>query len=201
MRIAISGTHSQGKSTFVRDWIKRHHHYIREEEPFRALHEEGYDIRFRQESTRLHNGIQMYYNISRLMSYQREDDCVIFDRCPVDYIAYSQYTANHGTTDINNEFVKSLAAKVKDSLRNLDLLVFLPITNEWPVAMENDGIRPLDHPYRDEVDVIFKQIYSEQRFSVMPINNPPAFLELWGDREDRLNSLEQAIQFEKNKRI
>ena len=201
MRIAISGTHSQGKSTFVRDWIKRHHHYIREEEPFRALHEEGYDIRFRQESTRLHNGIQMYYNISRLMSYQREDDCVIFDRCPVDYIAYSQYTANHGTTDINNEFVKSLAAKVKDSLRNLDLLVFLPITNEWPVAMENDGIRPLDHPYRDEVDVIFKQIYREQRFLVMPINNPPAFLELWGDREDRLNSLEQAIQFEKNKRI
>ena len=201
MRIAISGTHSQGKSTFVRDWIKRHHHYIREEEPFRALHEEGYDIRFRQESTRLHNGIQMYYNISRLMSYQREDDCVIFDRCPVDYIAYSQYTANYGTTDINNEFVKSLAAKVKDSLRNLDLLVFLPITNEWPVAMENDGIRPLDHPYRDEVDVIFKQIYREQRFSVMPINNPPAFLELWGDREDRLNSLEEAIQFEKNKRI
>jgi predicted ATPase len=135
------------------------------------------------------------------MSYQREDDCVIFDRCPVDYIAYSQYTANHGTTDINNEFVKSLAAKVKDSLRNLDLLVFLPITNEWPVAMENDGIRPLDLPYRDEVDVIFKQIYREQRFSVMPINNPPAFLELWGDREDRLNSLEEAIQFEKNKRI
>jgi hypothetical protein len=135
MRIAISGTHSQGKSTFVRDWIKRHHHYIREEEPFRALHEEGYDIRFRQESTRLHNGIQMYYNISRLMSYQREDDCVIFDRCPVDYIAYSQYTANHGTTDINNEFVKSLAAKVKDSLRNLDLLVFF--TNNKRMARCN----------------------------------------------------------------
>ena len=90
MRIAISGTHSQGKSTFVQDWIKRHHHYIREEEPFRALHQEGYDIRFRQESTRLHNGIQMYYNISRLMHYQQESDCVIFDRCPVDYIAYSQ---------------------------------------------------------------------------------------------------------------
>ena len=77
MRIAISGTHSQGKSTFVHDWIKRHDHYIREEEPFRALHEEGYDIRFRQESTKLHNGIQMYYNISRLMSYQQDSDCII----------------------------------------------------------------------------------------------------------------------------
>ena len=65
MRIVISGTHTQGKNTFVQDWIQCHHHYIREEEPFRALHQEGYDIRFRQESTRLHNGIQMYYSISK----------------------------------------------------------------------------------------------------------------------------------------
>ena len=201
MRIAISGTHSQGKSTFVNDWTNRHHRYIREEEPFRALHDEGYDIRFRQESTRQHNGIQMYYNISRLVNYQQDSDCVIFDRCPVDYIAYSQYTANHGTSDIKNKFFESLAARGRDSLQNLDLLIFLPITSEWPVAMENDGIRPIDLPYRDEVDSIFKQIYREQRFSVMPINNPPVLIELWGAREDRLNSLDQAIEYEKNKRI
>ena len=201
MRIAISGTHSQGKSTFVHDWINRHHHYIREEEPFRALQEEGYDIRFRQESTKLHNGIQMYYSISRLMHYRQPSECVIFDRCPVDYIAYSQYTSNYETTDIDDQFVESLAARVRDSLQSLDLLIFLPMTSEWPVAMENDGIRPTDLSYRDEVDVIFKQIYREQRFSVMPINNAPVFIELWGAREDRLNSLEQVIQREKNERI
>ena len=67
--------------------------------------------------------------------------------------------------------------------------------------MENDGIRPIDLPYRDEVDSIFKQIYREQRFSVMPINNPPVLIELWGAREDRLNFLKQVIEFEKNKRI
>ena len=58
MRIAISGAHSQGKSTLVWGWVKRHPDYIREEEPFRALHSEGYPIRFRQECTRLDNGIQ-----------------------------------------------------------------------------------------------------------------------------------------------
>ena len=139
MRIAISGTHSQGKSTFVNDWTNRHHRYILEEEPFRALHDEGYDIRFRQESTRLHNGIQMYYNISRLMSYQQDSDCVIFDRCPVDYIAYSQYTANHRTTEINDKFVESLAARVRDSLQNLDLLIFLPITSEGQLLWKMMG--------------------------------------------------------------
>ncbi len=67
--------------------------------------------------------------------------------------------------------------------------------------MEDDGIRPIDLPYRDEVDSIFKEIYRDHRFSVMPINNPPVLMELWGSREARLNSLEQAIQAEKNKRI
>ncbi len=47
----------------------------------------------------------------------------------------------------------------------------------------------------------FKEIYRDHRFSVMPINNPPVLMELWGSREARLNSLEQAIQAEKNKRI
>ena len=135
------------------------------------------------------------------MHYQQESDCVIFDRCPVDYIAYSQYTANHKTTDIDNDFVASLATRVRDSLQQLDLIIFLPITEHWPIAMENDGIRPIDLPYRDEVDSIFKQIYRDQRFSLMPSNHPPVLIELWGARDDRLDSLDQAIQDEKNKRI
>ena len=70
------------------------------------------------------------------MHYQQPSDCIIFDRCPIDYIAYSQYTANHKTTDIDDQFVELLAARVRDSLQNLDLLIFLPITSEWPVAIE-----------------------------------------------------------------
>ena len=154
MRIAISGTHSQGKSTFVNDWTNRHHRYIREEEPFRALHDEGYDIRFRQESTRLHNGIQMYYNISRLMSYQQDSDCVIFDRCPVDYIAYSQYTANHGTTDINDKFVDSLAARVRDSLQNLDLLI-LSASNLANEMKGEDGLHVTQEDLLDRIGCAF----------------------------------------------
>ena len=41
--------------------------------------------------------------------------------------------------------------------------------------MEDDGIRPIDLPYRSEVDAIFKQIYREKRFNVMPTENPPHF--------------------------
>ena len=191
MRIAISGSHSLGKSTLVWDWVKRHPEYTREEEPFRALDSEMYDIRFRQESNRLHNGIQMYYNASRVNLYPSINDDVIFDRAPVDYIAYSQYTADKKTTDIDDEFVHAMVPRVRETLQRLDLVVFIPMTDRWPVEMEDDGIRPVDLPYRAEVDAIFKQIYRDERFSVMPEKNRPKLIELWGSREQRLDCLEQ----------
>ena len=62
MRIAISGSHSLGKSTVVNDWVAKHPSFTREEEPYRALSLHGpYEILFRDQSTKLHNGIQLYY--------------------------------------------------------------------------------------------------------------------------------------------
>ena len=109
MRIAISGSHSLGKSTIVNEWVAKNPQFHREEEPYRALGLYGpYEILFRDASTKLHNGIQMYYNISRIYRYGKSTDDVIFDRAPVDYIAYSQYTANQGSTDIDAAFVESM---------------------------------------------------------------------------------------------
>jgi hypothetical protein len=194
MRIAISGSHSLGKSTVVNDWVAAHPEFRREEEPYRALALHGpYEILFRESSTRLHNGIQMYYNISRLYRYSSTVDDVIFDRAPVDYLAYSQYTANRGTTDIDSAFVASMVPAVRESLDHLDILAFVPKSEAWPVEMEADGIRPVDHAYRDEVDAIFKQIYREGRFAVMPALHPPLMLELVGSRLQRLDQLHQAI--------
>ena len=194
MRIAISGSHSLGKSTVVNDWVAARAGYRREEEPYRALGLHGpYEILFRDASTRLQNGIQLYYNISRIHRYGTPEDDVIFDRAPVDYLAYSQYTANCGTTDIDDAFVQSMVPAVRESLDHLDILAFVPCSDDWPVAMEEDGIRPVDHAYRDEVDAIFKQIYREGRFDVMPGKNAPRLVELFGSREQRLEQLEAAI--------
>jgi hypothetical protein len=82
---------------------------------------------------------------------------------------------------------------VRESLDRLDILAFVPKSQEWPVEMQADGIRPIDHGYRDEVDAIFKQIYREGRFGVMPHKNPPHFVELFGARQQRLDQLQQAI--------
>ena len=195
MRIAISGSHSLGKSTVVNDWVALNGDYMREEEPYRVLSLRGpYEILFREASTRLHNGIQMYYNISRLNRYFTPAEQVIFDRAPVDYIAYSQYTANQRLTDIDDDFVLSMVSAVRESLERLDILAFVPKSDDWPVAMEDDGIRPVDHSYRDEVDAIFKQIYRDGRFDILPKKSPPLLIELVGSPEDRLLQLAHAVE-------
>ena len=195
MRIAISGSHSLGKSTVVNDWVALNGDYIRKEEPYRVLSLRGpYEILFRDASTRLHNGIQMYYSISRLNRYFTPTEQVIFDRSPVDYIAYSQYTANQRLTDIDDDFVLSMVSAARESLERLDILAFVPQSDDWPVAMEDDGIRPVDHSYRDEVDAIFKQIYRDGRFDIFPKKSSPLLIELVGSPEHRLLQLAQAVE-------
>jgi predicted ATPase len=193
MRIAVSGSHSLGKSTLVDDWVARYPEFTREEEPYRALGLYGpYQILFRDESTRLHNGIQLYYSLSRVNRYAAQADDVIFDRAPVDYLAYSQYTADAGSTDIDDAFVMSMVAAVIESLDRLDIIAFVPKSDEWPVEMEADGIRPTDYAYRDAVDAVFKQIYREGRYGVISGERHPLVVELVGSREDRLDQLARA---------
>ena len=75
----------------------------------------------------------MYYNASRVNLYSTISDCVIFDRAPVDYIAYSQYTADKKTTDIDDAFVSAMVPRVKETMQRLDLIAFVPMTDagQW----------------------------------------------------------------------
>ena len=194
MRIAISGSQSLGKSTVVNQWMERYPNYRREEEPYRALSLYGpYTIAFREASTRLQNGLQLYYNIGRVQRYCLATDNVIFDRAPVDYLAYSMYTAAQGLSDIDDGFVESMVPAVRESLDRLDLLAFVPKSEQWPVAMEDDGIRPVDHAYRDDVDLFFKQIYRDGHFGLFPNLYGPRLIELVGPPEQRIAQLNLAI--------
>jgi hypothetical protein len=51
------------------------------------------------------------------------------------------------------------------------------------------------------VDAIFKQIYREGRFQVLPEKNGPLLVELWGSREQRLDQLQAAIDEVKSSKV
>ncbi len=192
MRIAVSGTHSVGKSTLVWDFIKAFPGYLREEEPYRAL-SPIYPIKFGEDSSRYCNGLQVHYSLGRLQTYPSKSK-VIFDRCPIDFIPYSMYTARKRKTDIDRTFVKSLVAPIRQSLRSLDLIVFVPISKEHPMHLENDGIRPLDQDYRTEVDRDFKRVYRQALYDLFSECDAPRVVEITGPREHRIAQLRRIVK-------
>ena len=111
---------------------------MHEEEPYRALRD-SYPIKFGKDSTRYCNGIQLFYNISRVQQYGSSKSRVVFDRCPVDYIAYSLYTAHHRQTDLDTAFVDSLIRPVREALQFLDMVVFVPVPINTPCTWKPTG--------------------------------------------------------------
>jgi hypothetical protein len=118
---------------------------------------------------------------------------VIFDRSPIDYLPYSLYPAKYGQTDINLAFVESMVGAIRDSLQFIDIIAFVPMTDKHQVAIEDDGIRPVDPSYRKAVDGYFKSIYHDNRFNLFGHANSPKLLEVWGPREQRIEQLEACI--------
>ncbi|WP_158617473.1 AAA family ATPase [Legionella sp. km772] len=192
MRIAISGTHSQGKSTFVRDFLNKYPHYIFENEPYRAIMHQ-HEIFFGDQQKIEHIELQLNHCLSRVKKY-KAGDCVIFDRPPSDYIPYSDYSAVNAQSDINKAYIDSLFPRITPILAHLDLIVFVPMCEDYPMCLEDDGHRPIDDFYRIWVDEAFKKLYREDLDRLLPKENAPRVVEITGPRELRVALLKQAIQ-------
>src|SRR5438067_390817 len=97
MHIAVSGTHFMGKSTLIDDFIKAHPEYKCEIEPYYKLQDEK-SMELSLEPTLDSLLEQLDYSIEQLNKCANKQN-VIFDRCPIDFIAYSMYIADQDLID------------------------------------------------------------------------------------------------------
>lgn len=185
MRIAVSGTHFMGKSTLIDDFIKTHPGYIYESEPYYQLEEQ--DFEFSPEPTLECFLKQLDYSIEQLSQTAHEHK-IIYDRCPVDFIAYSMYIADQEFTDFNECYIAERFPLVKEALDTLDLIVFLPITEEDIIHYDGE-----DSAYRTAVDHCFKKLYLDEICDILPSNDHPRIIEIWGDRLSRIKKIDQYL--------
>jgi len=149
MRIAISGTHIIGKSTFIDDFINVHPDYIHEIEPYYQLQEEQL-IEFSEEPTLESLLEQLDYSIKRLNYFSKKPN-VIYDRCPIDFVAYSMYIMKQLGANIYSSVISERFSDIKDALENIDIIVFMPI-----IKRHNTHFNiPEDEAYRKAVDIYF----------------------------------------------
>lgn len=186
MRIAVSGTHFIGKSTLIEDFIKAHPNYKCEIEPYYKMQDEK-TMELSLEPSLDSLLEQLDYSIGQINKLSNERN-VIFDRCPVDFIAYAMCVTDQDSIDITDTEVAERFSDVKDALNNLDIIIFMPISKENSIEYTEEN-----PAYRSAADKCFKKIYRDDICDIFPRYNHPRIIEISGNRVMRLKTLESYL--------
>ena len=112
MRIAFSGTGNSGKSTMVKSFLHTWQQYVTPEKTYRDILKEENLTHSSETSIDTQNKI-LDFMIDQVVSYDK-DSKVIFDRCPLDNIAYTLWCHEKGKDDFTREFVSKQISLMKD---------------------------------------------------------------------------------------
>ena len=120
LRIGISGTHGTGKTTLAEALCAHLPGHVTADEPFYLLEEEGYEFAFPP----LPDDYRALLARSlRSLSAQPRRPGVVFDRTPLDYLAYLAATGADAEREADTP-------ALKPALASLNLLVITVITPE-----------------------------------------------------------------------
>ena len=193
MRLAISGTAAQGKTTLLASFLKHWDMYDTPEESYRV--KLPAKDKHSSKTTKETQWAILNHMIDEMQKYDK-DDFVIFDRCPLDNLVYTLWSYHKNTSDIDELFVEKCIPVIRESFRLLDIIFLIPITNVVKDDIEDDGVRDVDAEYISEIDNFFKALYKnwyndDPRF--FPKEDRAAIVEIFGSTEERIKMLELYI--------
>jgi hypothetical protein len=163
MRIAISGTHSAGKSTLVEDLSRALPEHLTVDEPYYLLEEEGHQ--FAEVPSLEDFELQLKRSIECLSASEPN---VLFDRCPADLLAYLLTHRDAGAFDPEEWLPRARAA-----IETLDLIVFVAVETPDRIVLP----RWVDVGFRARVDEQLREILLESSLDfevdVLPVAGDP----------------------------
>jgi predicted ATPase len=120
MRVGISGTHGTGKTTLAQALCARLPGHVAVDEPYYLLEEEGYEFGL---PPSLEDYRALLARSVRSLGSPQSLPGAVFDRTPLDYLAYLSATGA-------DPFDQATAATLRSAFATLDLLVITLITPE-----------------------------------------------------------------------
>jgi predicted ATPase len=192
MKICVSGTACQGKSTYIKDFLKKWPSYKTPEKTYRDLIKDK-NLPHSKNGTEESQKAILDALLDESQQYSRSDN-VIFDRCIVDNLAYSSWLFLNDK--VSEKFLDQCRITIREALKTFDIIFFFPITKFSPVEFEKDKTRDDDLIYREEIDNIFKTFvksYHQQDGRVFPTDDSPPIIEIFGNPEERIKLTEMYI--------
>lgn len=186
MRIAVTGTACVGKSTFIKDFLHNWEGiYNKPDTSYRDILSEN-GLKHSKDTCKETQQKILDFMVDQHMTYTR-DDHIIFDRCPIDNIVYSLYSYDKQLSDIDEEFIESCIPLVKESMRFIDIIFYIPY--DKTIDIKDNGTRETDPEYIEQVDNIIRQIeyQSLQPESVFfHTDDRPAIIQITGNPRERI---------------
>ena len=176
MRVGISGAHGTGKTTLAEALCGGLPGHMAADEPYYLLEEEGYEFEF---PPSLEDYRTLLARSVRSLTSPPMLRRIIFDRTPLDYLAYMAATGADPSAEAST-------AALHPAFGSLDLLVITPITPETEQLLppaEVPGLRSQMN------DALLELVYDD------PLNawGDISVLELSGPLDGRLDAVLAAL--------
>ena len=133
--------------------------------------------------------------IDTQMKYGK-DSKVVYDRCPLDCLAYTLWCNEKGKDDFTSEYVTDQIALCRESMRSIDIIFLCRFDAKQKV--EDNGKREIDLKYITEIDNIFGSLYEQYNQHsdanvFYPKDDSPAIIVLPNDMQSRVNLIAEYI--------
>lgn len=184
MRVAVSGTHCIGKTTLIEEFLRAHPDFAHEPEPYTVLVED-YGEEFSSEPSVDDFYRQLEFNVEQLGRCP-PGVCVIYERSPVDFLAYILALKDLKRDDVDSRLVKTALELVTEALRHLEMIVFLPLD-------DSDVPEAEDPKLRRAVDSRLVTILIDDELDIIRAGLA-AVVEARGSTAQRLRMLEDAME-------
>jgi hypothetical protein len=183
MRLAVSGSHSTGKSTLIAAFLDRCPGYRHEPEAFETL---GDDVELTESGEPTPEGLQalLRYTLSSTVGHAA-GACVVFERSPVDYLAYAAASRNREWRGRIRSFLSAHVPLVRAAVEQLDIIAYLPIGVTGPVRL-----RPGENArFRGRVDECLRRALLDDEYDLFGDRDGARVVALPPDPERQLAEL------------
>lgn len=196
MRIAITGTQNNGKSTLVNAFKQRWPMYSSPEKTYRDLVKEK-NLTLNESGTLESQKIIRDFLVEQALENAGKQK-TIHDRCVLDNVAYTLWMAEYnkleGTESEINEFITTSILLTRESMKFYDIVFWLPLNSSIPI--QESPNRSTDMKFREEIDNIFQGIFEHYKKNsglLFEKENQPAFIVLDGEVHDKLDIISQYL--------
>jgi len=187
MRILVSGAQSQGKTTFINDFIKAFPMYKKSENSYRELLKDS-NIKVNREGSLEHQKLIRDHIIDNHMTF-RKTDHVIHDRGILDNVVHTIYLNDKNPEDVTHEFVEESMRLCQETCKFYDIIFLFPITKYDNIPMDEKKNRDTDIEFKNEIDFFFRAAhgtYKDAKTLFFDMKDCPAVIEIFGNRLERI---------------